>query len=117
METLWYELKPFGISVSLIEPGFVRTGISHASRVPAKTLAKYDAVRSRAVAAIRRSVEEGVAPETVAQGVLRAAQSPAPNLRYRVGGAARWLPRLRNAAPWKVFASGVRRTFSLDATG
>jgi short-subunit dehydrogenase len=117
METLWYELKPFGISVSLIEPGFVRTGISHASRIPARTLSEYDAVRSHAVAAIRRSVEQGVSPELVAQVVFKAVENPSPELRYRVGGAARWLPRLRNTAPWKVFASGVRRTFALDATG
>jgi NAD(P)-dependent dehydrogenase (short-subunit alcohol dehydrogenase family) len=26
-EASWYELRPFGISVSLIEPGFVRTGM------------------------------------------------------------------------------------------
>jgi len=74
----------------------------------------YVHVRRRRFVALSKKV---IAPQTVAQGVLRAAQSPAPNLRYRVGGAARWLPRLRNAAPWKVFALGVRRTFSLDATG
>lgn len=117
MEALWYELRPFGISVSLVEPGFVRTAISHASRVPVNTLSEYDEVRSRAGAAIRKAVEEGIAPELVATEVLRAAQSQAPQLRYKVGGAARWLPRLRSATPWKVFASGVRRTFALDASG
>jgi short-subunit dehydrogenase len=117
IEALWYELRPFGISVSLIEPGFVRTAISHASRVPSKTLSEYDEVRSRFGAAMRRAVKDGLAPELVAQAVLRAAQGQAPQLRYRVGGAARWLPRLRNATPWRVFASGVRRTFALDANG
>ena len=27
MEALWHEVRPFGISVSIIEPAFVRTGI------------------------------------------------------------------------------------------
>jgi hypothetical protein len=39
------------------------------------------------------------------------------SVRYRVGAAARWLPRVRSATPWTLFASGVRRRFALDAIG
>lgn len=116
-EASWYELRPFGIWVSLIEPGFVRTGMSRSSRIPAQLLQEYDPARTRTAAAVARSVEDGVAPELVAQTVLRAVRSRRPKLRYRVGAAARWLPRVRNAAPWNVFAAGVRRTFALDAGG
>jgi short-subunit dehydrogenase len=116
-EALWYELKPFGIAVSLIEPGFVNTPISQSSRTALNPLKQYDTVRTRAGEALARSVKEGVAPALVADAVWRAATAREPQLRYRVGGAARWLPRLRNAAPWKFFASGVRRTFALDASG
>jgi short-subunit dehydrogenase len=89
METLWYELKLFGISVSLSEPGFVRTGISHASRVAAKTLAKYDAVRSRAAAAIRRSVEES--DRTTDRGPGSPSRSAEP-------GSESALPRWRSSS-------------------
>ena len=117
MEALWFELKPFGITASLIEPGFVRTPINQAARFAAEPLAAYDGPRDRAIAVVERSVEKGISAELVAKTVLRAAQSTTPRLRYPVGADARWLPRLKKAASWNFFASGVRRTFALDATG
>jgi short-subunit dehydrogenase len=116
MEALWFEVKLFGIAVSLVEPGFVRTAINQAARLAAKPLAAYEGPRDRALAVIDRSVEKGIAPELVAKAVLRAAQSRTPQLRYRVGADSRWLPRLKYAAPWSFFASGVRRMFELDST-
>jgi len=116
METLWFELRPFGIAVSLIEPGFVRTPMNQATRVAAKPIAAYAGPRDRAMAVVDRSVDKGIAPELVAQAVLRAAQSRDPKLRYRVGADSTWLPRLKKFAPWNFFAFGVRRTFELDAT-
>lgn len=117
IEALWFELRPFGIAVSLIEPGFVRTAINQATRVAAERLAAYEGPRDLAIAVVDRSVEKGIAPELVAKAVMRAAQSRTPRLRYRVGADARWLPRLKNATPWNFFAFGVRRTFELDSAG
>jgi short-subunit dehydrogenase len=114
MEALWFEVKPFGIGVSLVEPGFVRTGITQAARAAAQRLAAYDGPRDRTLAAMDRSVEKGIAPEIVAKTVIRAAQTKNPKLRYRVGADAVWLPRLKSASPWNFFAFGVRRTFDLD---
>lgn len=116
-EALSYELKPFGIAVTIIEPGFVRTGMGHASQVAAGRLAAYEGPRTRAIGAIVSAVEHGIPPEMVAQAVLRVAESGAPRLRYRVGAAARWVPRVRNATPWPLFASGIRKRFALDAPG
>lgn len=113
-EALWYELKPFGIGVSLIEPGFVRTAINQAVRIPHAPIAAYDGPRDRALAAVDRSVDKGIPPETVANAVLKAAQSKTPKLRYRVGADSVWLPRLRGFSPWNFFAYGVSRTFALD---
>ncbi len=117
MEALWFELKPFGIGVSLIEPGFVHTALNQTTRVATNLLKAYEGPRDRVIAVVDRSVENGIAPELVAKTVLRAARSKSPHLRYRVGSDARWLPRLKNATPWNVFAYGVRRTFELDSTG
>lgn len=113
-EALWYEVKPFGIGVSLIEPGFVHTAINQAARVASTPIGAYDGPRDRALAAVDRSVNKGIPPETVAKAVLRAARSKTPRLRYRVGPDSVWLPRVRSASPWSFFASGVRRTFALD---
>ncbi|MBV8675323.1 MAG: SDR family NAD(P)-dependent oxidoreductase [Acidobacteriaceae bacterium] len=114
-ESLWYELRPFGIGVSLIEPGFVRTSIGHAARLATGALRAYDGPRDRVIAAIKSGVEKGCPPDLVARSIFSAATSRKPHLRYRVGADARWLPRLRRAVPWNVFASGLRRQFALDA--
>jgi NAD(P)-dependent dehydrogenase (short-subunit alcohol dehydrogenase family) len=113
-ESLWFELQPFGIHVSLLEPGWVRSNITDASRTASTPLPEYDGPRNGAVAAIARAVEAGSSPDLVAHAVLHVAQSPAPRLRYRVGSDAQWLPRLRSVAPWNFYASGVRRTFALN---
>jgi short-subunit dehydrogenase len=110
MESLWFELKPFGNGVSLVEPGFVRTAINQATRFAAEHLPAYDGPRDRALAVIDRSVEKGVAPGLVAKAVFRAAQSRTPHLRYRVGADSQCLPRLKNVAPWNFFAAGVQRS-------
>jgi short-subunit dehydrogenase len=114
-ESLWYEIKPFGIGVSLIEPGYIRTSISHAARTAVGLLPAYEGPRNRVTAAIKNGVEKGGSPELVAKAVLQAATSRNPRLRYRVGSDATWLPRLRKVVPWSIFASGLRRQFALDA--
>jgi NAD(P)-dependent dehydrogenase (short-subunit alcohol dehydrogenase family) len=113
-EALWHELRPFGIDVTLVEPGFVRTRLGEASQVAAGPLPAYADFQKRALRAIDGAVSRGIAPERVAARVLGIVQSDHPRLRYRVGADATWLPRLKNVAPWSVFAAGVRRTFALD---
>lgn len=113
-EALWQEVRPFGIHVTLVEPGFVRTRLSEASQVAAGPLPVYEAFEKRALRAIGGAVERGIPPERVAQSVLGIVQSDQPRLRYRVGAQATWLPRLKQVAPWSMYAKGVRRTFGLD---
>jgi NAD(P)-dependent dehydrogenase (short-subunit alcohol dehydrogenase family) len=85
-EALSAEVKPFGVDVALIEPGFVKTAI--AGGEPAHPLAVYDQGRQ----ATQRFMEEGVAngmePGEVAQVILRAITSPT-GLRYPVGERAK----------------------------
>jgi NAD(P)-dependent dehydrogenase (short-subunit alcohol dehydrogenase family) len=114
-EALWHELRPFGISVTLVEPGFVRTRLNEASQVAAVPLPVYEASEKRALRAIGGAVSRGIPPERVAECVLGIAQSDQPHLRYRVGADATWLPRLKHVAPWGIFAAGVRRSFGLDS--
>src|SRR3989475_1979116 len=112
-EALWHELRPLGISVSVIEPGFVHTAIGDATEVAEPTLQAYDPVRTRATSALGRQVKGGIPPGAVAKAVLRAIESRTPSLRYRVGTDAAWFPRLKQVMPWPLFAVGVRRTFDV----
>ena len=115
-ESLWHEVRSLGISVSLVEPGWVRTSLNHASHIAAESLPVYDGPRNSVIAAIDQAVEKGAPPEAVARVVLRAAESRHPQLRYPVGFDAHWLPRLRSMLPWGLFAQGVRRTMAMDAS-
>lgn len=112
-EALWYELGPFGISVSLVEPGFVNTPIGEASPRAAHPLPAYDGTRKRMMTAFGKALAGGIPAEQVAQTVLGIVQRSSPALRNRVGAQATWLPRLRNVVPWKVYAAGVRKTFAI----
>src|SRR6266571_3502362 len=44
-EALWHELRPLGISVSVIEPGFVHTKIGEGTQIAAVSLGAYDSLR------------------------------------------------------------------------
>ena len=112
-ESLWYEIRPFGISVSLVEPGFVNTPIGEASPAAARPLPAYDTTRTRMLTAFGHALKAGIPPEHVARRVLQIIEQPNPGLRYRVGAQATWLPRLRNVVPWAVYAAGVRKTFAV----
>jgi len=112
-EALWHEVRPLGIHVTVLEPGFIHTKIGETTQTAARQLAPYDGVRQRAQAALARQVQHGIAPEKVAATVLRAIESRNPKLRYRVGTDAAWLPRLKSVMPWPLFAVGVRRTFAV----
>src|SRR5437899_3710760 len=112
-ESLWYEVRPFRISVSLVEPGFVNTPIGEASPAAARLLPAYDASRKSMLAAFGHALKAGIPPEQVARRVLQIIEQQNPGLRYRVGAQATWLPRLRSVVPWNVYAAGVRKTFAV----
>ena len=107
-ESLRHELHPWGISVSVIEPGAVKTSIWDKARrdaddgereLPAQARADY----ARHIAAIRKDIDmqarHGTHPQKVARAVEHALLSPRPKTRYLVGADARiqnamlrWLP-------------------------
>ena len=114
IEALRHELKPFGIHVSLIEPGFLHTPMTSHRQVTAERIAEYDPWRQRSFDAIRAYEEKGPGPELVAETVLRIAASKAPRLRYLTGRQARVVTGLRRFLPAGAFEQGARSTFRLD---
>src|SRR5437899_770294 len=112
-ESLGYEVRPSGISVSLAEPGFVHARIGEAPPAAARRLPAYDASRKSMLAASAHALKAGIPPEQVARRVLQIIEQQNPGLRYRVGAQATWLPRLRSVVPWNVYAAGVRKTFEV----
>ncbi len=107
-ESLRHELHPWGISVSVVEPGAIKTAIWDKARRDADRLERDlpDGARTQYaahIAAIRRGIDmqdrQGADPRKVARAVEHALFSRRPKTRYLVGTDARvqsalvrWLP-------------------------
>lgn len=117
-EALSIEVAPFGVKVSLIEPGFHKTGMGHGDgqggAEPSGSIRDYDKFREAVQTSIARSLEGGGDPREVAEVVCRVVEAERPRLRYRVGSDAKWLPRLRKLLPESLYLWGLRREFGID---
>jgi NAD(P)-dependent dehydrogenase (short-subunit alcohol dehydrogenase family) len=86
-EALAYEVAPFGIEVTLVEPGNVRTGFTAARREvpPAGGDAPYAEAVARAVGKMAADEAGGVDPDNVAAVVQRVLEARRPPRRASVG--------------------------------
>jgi NAD(P)-dependent dehydrogenase (short-subunit alcohol dehydrogenase family) len=111
-ETLRSELTPFGIRVSLVEPGVIATPLfAHSA---SSAMLEYSPWRERALATMKGFEQDAPGPEVVGRAVSRIIKSPNPRLRYPVTREATMLPLLRRLLPESVFQSVGRRVFHLD---
>jgi NAD(P)-dependent dehydrogenase (short-subunit alcohol dehydrogenase family) len=117
-ETLREEVRPWGIAVSVVEPGMVRTAIwdkaEHtADRLEQQLTPEERELYAAAIAKVRASFETGrrvgVDPDHVARVVEKALTSPRPWSRYLVGGSAKVAGVLDRLLPDRALATVVRR--------
>lgn len=113
-ESLQAELQQFHIRVSLIEPGFFRTNLHHSMARVSHRIPDYDSVRATIESVLMDAMSGGGDPGKVAANIVAVAASRRPNLRYRVGTDAQWVPRLKAWLPERWFIRGMRRRFRLD---
>jgi NAD(P)-dependent dehydrogenase (short-subunit alcohol dehydrogenase family) len=86
-ESLAYEVEPFNIQVTLVEPGNVRTDFTSSRRdvQPPDGDDPYSEAVTKAVAKMARDEASGVAPDDVAATVQRALEAKHPHRRMSVG--------------------------------
>jgi NAD(P)-dependent dehydrogenase (short-subunit alcohol dehydrogenase family) len=113
-EALRAEVRPFGVSVSLVEPSFVKTSI--VSQPPTNPITAYAPGRQAAQQALSTSVQNGLEPGAVARVILRAATTTRPRLRYPVGQDGKALLLLKRLLPESAFEALKRRLFSSGNT-
>lgn len=119
-DALRMELQPWGIEVSIVEPGAIATPIWGKSGKTAADLeasaseeakALYGEMVVRIREAVAQSAERAISPEAVVQAVHHALTAPRPHTRYLVGTDAKlrawmvkWLPdRLQDRMlTWKL---------------
>lgn len=121
-DALRFEVAPFGVRVSLIEPGLIRTGFENTA---AGTLAG-STVKSGPYALLTASVHQSMAasyessavsttPDVVARTIEHAITSARPRARYVVTPAAKALVHTRRLLGGRVFDAYLRRSFGTSA--
>jgi NAD(P)-dependent dehydrogenase (short-subunit alcohol dehydrogenase family) len=120
-DTFRQELRPWGIRVSIVEPGSVDTPIWERGEQTADEIGgrspQREALYGQAIASYRKVIkqlaERGIAPEKVAEAVEHALTSNRPRSRYLVGLDAKVQARLRPLLPTPVFDRIVARAMGL----
>jgi short-subunit dehydrogenase len=98
-QALRMELSPFGVAVSLVEPGDIRTAFNDATDFGLVRPSAYGVRIARCEGVIRRSLEQAPGPGLVARAILRALSARHPRIRYPVGPDSRLVPLGRRLLP------------------
>ena len=85
-ECLRYELGQFGIKITMIEPGVIKTNFFNSMKIPeSKKDPKYKILTENILAGLKMMAEMGTAPSQVADVVMKAIHDDEMLPRYVVG--------------------------------
>lgn len=121
-DALRLELLPWGISVSIIEPGDVATPIwrksfaaaeKTAQNFPAQAVDLYGASLKAVRIAAGKAAAAGIDPDIVARAVAHALTARSPKTRYPVGHDVRLRVFLKKVLPDRLFDQLVMRYLGL----
>lgn len=115
------ELRPWGLRVSIVEPGSIDTpiwerGQRKATEIEAKapnTDLLYGSAIEKFRKVIQDTAERGIPPEKVARAIAHALESSRPRTRYLVGLDAKVQARLKPLIPTPLFDRIVARALGL----
>ncbi|MDP9333048.1 MAG: oxidoreductase [Actinomycetota bacterium] len=123
-DALRFEVRPFGIAVSLIEPGAIKTAFDEAglARLRASTregspYKRYNDGVAKGIAAAYEGAMGKMAgsPDDVARVIERAIRARRPRSRYRVGGGASLMLATRKLLPDRAMDLLLRSQFPSPA--
>ncbi len=115
-EALAYEVAPFGVQVTLVQPGNVRTDFTASRRMArdARDDAVYGEASGKALSAMERDERNGVPAADVAVVVARVLGSRRPPRRVSVGKAGERAGLLaKRLLPFRAFESGARSSLGV----
>jgi NAD(P)-dependent dehydrogenase (short-subunit alcohol dehydrogenase family) len=115
-DALRLELRRSGVSVSIVEPGSIRTSIWDKGlgeldelELPEESAALYGDVAGVLRKALEQGKQDSIPPERVAKTIHHALTARRPRTRYRVGRDARAMIALRALLPDRAFDAAVHR--------
>jgi NAD(P)-dependent dehydrogenase (short-subunit alcohol dehydrogenase family) len=110
------ELRPYGIQVTLIEPGDFKTGFTQ-SRIFAAASGEGSPYREsceRAVAVMEHDEQSGADPQQLAELLAKIIAKPSPGIRYPVGGLSQRLGvAARRVLPASIFEKIIRAIYKV----
>ena len=110
-DSLALELRDFGIHVSLLRFGYIRTPIDQSIEAPAHPLPDYAAARERVVAVDRYSIQHGSDPAIVVHAIETILDDPAPQMRYTIGPDAHIIVWMKRLLPDPIYQRVGRQLF------
>lgn len=116
-EALRHEVKPFGIRVSLVEPGFIKTQLYNNEQFAGNQINDYNPWRQRASEAMRKNREKSLDPSQVAESILRIIENKSPRLHNIVSKEIARMFLMRRLLPESLFEQGARRYLNLNVKG
>jgi NAD(P)-dependent dehydrogenase (short-subunit alcohol dehydrogenase family) len=115
-EALAYEVAPFGIDVTLVQPGNFRTDFTASRRMAAAAAgdAVYGAALAKAVGIMERDEVNGAPPGDVAAVVARVLDARRPPRRVSVGKAGERVGLLaKRLLPFRLFEAGAKSSLGV----
>jgi NAD(P)-dependent dehydrogenase (short-subunit alcohol dehydrogenase family) len=107
------EVAPFGVGVSLVEPGDIKTAFNDNTDWGDYEGSPYSEGLRRCERVIRESLPKAPGPEQVAAVILRALTAPRPRVRYTVGPDSILVPFGRRFLPDWLSLSLIRNHFNV----
>ena len=118
-DALRFEVEGFGVRVSVIEPGLIRTGFAHAAvgSMGGSEDGPYAGFDEAVARATMETYERGPisrlsgGPEAVAEAIERAISAQSPRSRYAVTPSARLFLGLRRLLPDRAWDAVLRTSY------
>jgi NAD(P)-dependent dehydrogenase (short-subunit alcohol dehydrogenase family) len=109
-EALAYEVAPFGVQVTLVEPGNISTDFTGSRRTAAAATGPlYGPAFTKALAVMERDEANGAPAAAVATVVRRVLEAPHPPRRVSVGKPAERIGLLaKRLLPFRLFQAGAK---------
>jgi NAD(P)-dependent dehydrogenase (short-subunit alcohol dehydrogenase family) len=110
-EALAYEVAPFGVDVTLVEPGNVRTDFTSSRRDVAPPAGEdpYSTAVTKAIGVMVRDEANGVAPEAAAVVVQRVLDAAHPPRRVSVGKSGERIGLMaKRLMPYRLFERAAK---------
>jgi NAD(P)-dependent dehydrogenase (short-subunit alcohol dehydrogenase family) len=116
-EALAYEVAPFGVGVTLVQPGNVRTDFTAGRKIAATAGGDdvYHGALSNAISVMERDEANGVSPERVAAAVQKVLSAKRPPRRVSVGKAGERVGLVaKRLLPFRVFEAAAKGSLGVN---